>query len=92
MTMDIGHEIACLKLNVVAITHRSDRRGVRRLAVTLWGFPVTVHGRASTEHLTTFTVESCAGKSGRTHRFGRALVVKGGGLSATYPEDWETNL
>lgn len=47
--------------------------------MTLWGFPVTVHGRASTEHLAAFTVESCAGKSERTHRFGRALVVKGGG-------------
>lgn len=60
--------------------------------MALWGFPVTVHCRASTEHSTAFTVESCAGKSGRTHQFGRALVVKGGGLSASYPEDWEKHL
>lgn len=87
--MDIEHEITCLELDVVVITQHSDRRGVRRLVMTLWGLP---HDRASTEHLTTFTVESCAGKSGRTHRFGRALVVKGGGLSAFYPEEWEKNI
>jgi hypothetical protein len=46
--MDIEREIACLKLNVVAITHHSDRRGVRRLAVTLWGFPC--HGPWPGQH------------------------------------------